>query len=188
VKRLARAAVISRLADRLHEQDSWAGETHLQKATYFLQEAVSVPLGYDFVLYKHGPFAFDLRDDLSSFAADRFIEVKPQRYPYGPRLETSENGRALQARFPKTLRAYGDAVDQVAAFIGDRGVGALERLGTALMLLKERYEESDDELAASLTDIKPHVTQASAVEAIREVRGFLRSLQEAGLASSAPQN
>jgi len=32
---LQRAALLTELADKLRQQGSWCGETHLQKATYF---------------------------------------------------------------------------------------------------------------------------------------------------------
>ncbi len=175
MKRLARAGLITSLAERLRARGSWAGETHLQKASYFLQEAAGVPLDYQFILYKHGPFAFDLRDDLGGFSADRLLEVVPQTYPYGPRLATSPSGIALQEKFPKTLAKYNHALEAVADLVRNRGVGDLERLGTALLLIKEGDAE-DDVLAARMMRVKPHVSESAAKAAIAEVREFLASL------------
>ena len=62
--RLQRVAVLTKLTEKLHESGSWCGETHLQKAAYFLQELFNVLLVYEFILYKHGPFSFALRDEL----------------------------------------------------------------------------------------------------------------------------
>ena len=56
MERLQRASILLRLNEELRKSGSWAGETHMQKATFFLQELLAVPLGFDFVLYKHGPF------------------------------------------------------------------------------------------------------------------------------------
>ena len=47
-------AVLIALMTGLREQESWCGETHVQKAAYILQEGLKVPIGLDFVLYKHG--------------------------------------------------------------------------------------------------------------------------------------
>jgi uncharacterized protein YwgA len=58
--RLRRAAILTRLIEQLRNGGSWCGETHVQKATFFLQELLNVPLSLDFILYKHGPFSFDL--------------------------------------------------------------------------------------------------------------------------------
>lgn len=46
---LQRAAVVFSLIDALSAAGSWCGETHIQKATYFLQEMLDVQLGYDFI-------------------------------------------------------------------------------------------------------------------------------------------
>jgi hypothetical protein len=52
-----RQVVLLSLLETMGARGSWCGETHVQKCTYFLQEALDVPLGLSFVLYKHGPFS-----------------------------------------------------------------------------------------------------------------------------------
>ena len=37
-----------------------------QKAVYFLQEIFDVPTGIEYILYKHGPYSFDLTADLTA--------------------------------------------------------------------------------------------------------------------------
>jgi uncharacterized protein YwgA len=175
VKRMARAAVLSALRDKLDDHGSWAGETHIQKSAFFLQEAALVPLGYDFILYKHGPFSFDLRDDLSGFRADGLLALMAQA-PYGPRLVATEQGTSLQNRFPKTLKRYSPQIDQVATFIGSRGVGELERLGTALLLVKENPDWDDNRLSAEMCRLKPHVSASQALSAVTRVKEFLGNL------------
>ena len=56
----------------------WSGETHLQKATYLACWLVDIPFDFDFILYKHGPFSFELRDELGSMRADRLLDREPQ--------------------------------------------------------------------------------------------------------------
>lgn len=85
MERLAREAVLLSLVEKLRQAGSWCGETHVQKATYFLQEVAGVPLGFPFILYKHGPFSFDLRDELTAMRADGFLTLEP-RDPYGASL------------------------------------------------------------------------------------------------------
>ena len=57
-------AIILKLLDSFKKHGSWCGETHIQKSAYCLKEIAGVPLDYEFILYKNGPFSFDLRDDL----------------------------------------------------------------------------------------------------------------------------
>ncbi len=77
MNRLQRAAVLLTLLDALKQRGSWCGETHLQKSVYILQELFGVQLGFTFVLYRHGPYSFDL-----SQAVDR--SRSPDRPHLGP--------------------------------------------------------------------------------------------------------
>jgi len=78
-------SVLLDLVVELRNSGSWTGETHVQKATYLLQELLGLPTGFEFVLYKHGPFSFELREALERMEAGRLIELEEQRYPYGPK-------------------------------------------------------------------------------------------------------
>ena len=84
-----RASILLTLNEELRRAGSWAGETHMQKAAFFLQELMHVSMGFDFILYKHGPFSFDLRDELTFMRAQAFLRLEPQ-YPYGPTLVEGE--------------------------------------------------------------------------------------------------
>src|SRR5690349_16049719 len=107
-----RKVVLAALVDALHGHGGWAGETHVQKNAYFLEELLDVPFGYEFILYKHGPFSFDLRDELGGMRADTMLGLEP-RPPYGPSLITTEVAASVEERFPKTLEKYQPAIDFV---------------------------------------------------------------------------
>lgn len=173
MKPLQRAAVICRLADQLREAGSWCGETHLQKATFLLEDARGVPLDHEFILYRYGPFSFDLRDELEGLRARGFLRLQPQQYPYGPRLEVTGRGLRLLEHFPKTLDRHADEMDEVVDFVGSRGVSALERLATAVYLVHREPDTSDTELAEKLRDVKPHVSPEAASDAVARARDFL---------------
>lgn len=51
MKRLQRDAVILSLIENLRSKGSWCGETHIQKATYFIQELLRVPLEFGSVTF-----------------------------------------------------------------------------------------------------------------------------------------
>jgi uncharacterized protein YwgA len=172
MKPMARTAVVTRLRDELDARGSWAGETHLQKALYFLQEGAGVPLDFDFTLYKFGPFSFDVREELASYRAKGYMGIVAQP-PYGPRLTTTESGHSLQSRFPKTLQRFDPQVQAVASLLGDKGVGDLERLGTALLFQRELPQRDDEEIAELVCQVKPHVKYSRAVESSRQVREWL---------------
>jgi hypothetical protein len=158
------------LVEELKEHGSWAGETHVQKAAFLLQVGAGVPLGYNFTLYKHGPFAFDLRNDLLALRADGVLDIEPQPEPYGPSIVTTSRTPLLQAHYPKTLDRYGRKVRKVAELIGHKGVVSLERLATAYLLITEHPEMDDVEVAAALRRVKPHISPEGAAEAVSTVR------------------
>jgi hypothetical protein len=174
MNRLAQEAVLVGLARRLHERGSWGGETHLQKAAYLLRELGGVPFDFDFILYKHGPFSFELRDELGTMRADRLLEREVQAPPYGPRFVVTERGHELESYFARTMERHGDTLDWVADRLRDRGVMELERLATALWVTRELGEAASvDERAGRLHQIKPHVSTADAADAVSEIDEML---------------
>lgn len=168
MKRVAKAAVLTRLVGALRDRGSWCGETHIQKGAYLLQELFEVPLELDFVLYKHGPFSFGLRAELTSLQADELLKLEPQPFPYGPRLAATGAASNLQGRFPKTIADYDSAINRVAQRLGNRGVSALERLATAVYVTRRHADLSLTERAAQLCKLKPHISKDDALGAVRE--------------------
>jgi hypothetical protein len=135
----------------------------------FLQNLMGVPLGFDFILYKHGPFSFDLRDELTSLRADELLQLEPQ-WPYGPRFAPTERSDYIQRNCSKTLAKYDDCITFVARKFGGKGVAELERLATALFITQgTNGDASVDERAMRLTTLKPHIPLDSAARAIEEV-------------------
>jgi len=173
MKQPQRSALITMLVRELKEHGSWAGETHVQKAAFLLQVGAGVPLGYDFTLYKHGPFAFDLRNDLLSLRADGVLDIEPQAEPYGPSIVTTSRTPLLEGHYPKTLAAYGPKIEKVADLIGNKGVVSLERLATAYLLISENPEFDDEQVAKALREVKPHISPDGAAEAVATVRKTL---------------
>ena len=170
MKRLQRDAVLLSLVESLLDKGSWCGETHIQKATYFLQELTNVPLGFDFILYKHGPFSFDLRDEITAMRADGVLKLEPKPYPYGPSMLPGENSQALKRRFPKTLKKHDRKIEFIANELHSKGVAELERLGTALYVTLESSKRESVKVRASRVHcVKPHIAIEEAVEELKHV-------------------
>lgn len=162
--------LLTRLIGELQARGSWVGETHIQKAVYMLQELTGLRLGYPFVLYKHGPFSLELREELNDMRARGLLDLTPKPAPYGPSYSVTDSGKALEERFPNTLGRHETFVTFVADLVGDRSASELERLGTALLLIVRSKEGSDQELAGELHGIKPHVTELQALDALAEMK------------------
>lgn len=162
---LDQSSLVLQLAVSLKDNGSWAGETHVQKAGYFLSELLRVPLGVDFILYKHGPFSFGLRELLTNMEAMGFIRWKSMP-PYGPSIVEGELGGVLLAEFPALVDEYQSQIQFVAQQLGSRNVANLERVATALYVTKEGYEGSSR--VGRLVSLKPHVDVMLAEKAVQE--------------------
>ena len=173
MERLRRAALLLNLIEEMHNNESWCGETHIQKSAYFLQELMKVPLGFDFVLYKHGPFSFDLRDELTALRASELLEVHPQ-FPYGPKIVPTDRSEYIQGLSTNTLSTFKEKIEFVANKLAPKGSADLERLGTALYVtLRQESGPSEDERSRRLVELKPHISVQCAREAVTEIDGVV---------------
>jgi len=133
---------------------------------------LKVPLGLDFILYKHGPFSFDLRDELTGYRADDLVSLESQ-WPYGARIRPTDRADYIQGLFSKTVAQYKDRVAFVAEKLGHKGVAELERVATALFVTGRLGSgASTRERAQELTRLKPHVSLEDALAAVDEVDGI----------------
>jgi hypothetical protein len=174
-------AILIDLVNELEASGSWSGETHIQKCTFFLQEAFGVPLGLDFVMYKHGPFSFELRDLLAEMRAQELLRTEPHP-PYRESIRAGKRAPDLTKLFGESVKKYRAKSKFVAKRIAPSGTGVteLERLGTALFVINESPEKGDSaELANRLVELKPHVQYAAAVSSIEKVQGWLREAPRA---------
>lgn len=144
------------LIKSLRLKGSWCGEAHIQKAAFFLKHLTEVPVDFDFILYKHGPFSFDLRDELSVMRAFDLLTLE-DHYPYGPRVADTAMGDKLCERYPKTLARYEKQINYIADKLGDKEVVDLERLATAYYVTLEDQEKNQKARAAAIVTLKPHL-------------------------------
>ena len=169
MNRIQIAALLTHLVRRMRRHGSWCGETHVQKSIYVAQQLAGVPLGFEFILYKHGPFSFDLRDELTSLRADGLLQLEPQAFPYGPKFKITDGARKLQQKFPKTIKRHTDALEFVAEKLAGKQIDELERLATALFAKANFTDKDDHKRAAWINEKKPHVSIDEALAALEEV-------------------
>ena len=174
MERLLRASILLQLDEELQSAGSWAGETHMQKATFVLQDLMNVPLGFDFVLYKHGPFSFELRDELTSMRAQAFLALAPQD-PYGPSLVPGAKSELLKRVFAPRIKQHVPAVRFVSRRIGAKTVAELERTTTALYIRLREPQRTD--VANRLANLKPHISLPEAQAAVSEVEQIIREFR-----------
>jgi len=170
MKKLQRSAIVLSLIEALSEKNSWCGEIHIQKTTYFLQALLEVPLGFDFILYKHGPFSFDLSDELMAMRADMMVRLKVHP-PNGPSIEPGPTSEQLKRLFPKTLKKYEGQVKFIAKEVAIYNVAVLERLSTALYVILEKGKTGPEEISqivSYITELKPHISSEQARTALEQ--------------------
>jgi len=131
-----------------------------------------VPLDFRFILYKHGPFSFDLRADLAAMHAKSFISLRIQSLGYGPSLLPGPLADLLKKIYPVSSRRHLPQIQFLAASFGAKRVTELERLATALFVTLEKRAPSG-ERAARLNALKPHVSLLEAATAVDEVDQIL---------------
>jgi hypothetical protein len=176
MNRLQRATVLLTLLERLKAYGSWCGETHVQKSAYFLQELLGVPLDFNFIFYKHGPFSFDLSDEITALRADQLLDLYLPSPNYGPALAPSAGSASLVAQFPVTRQKYAEAVEFVAGRLGRKNVAQLERLATALYVTLASPQGSREDRAREVHRLKHHVSPEEALAALRTVDEMIADL------------
>ena len=166
--RLQKAALLTQTIEELEDQGSWCGETHIQKAVYLLQALFGTPTDFDFVLYRHGPFSFDLRAELTALRADELVRLSYVNQEYGPRILITERAQKLGDRYPKTIARHQAAISFVAQSVGSKNVSELERIATAVWVTKHSKKSTPvSTRSKALQEIKPHISDVLAREAIQ---------------------
>jgi hypothetical protein len=165
MNRLECDGVIIALIDSLAEHRSWCGETHIQKSAYFLSRLEEGSVCFGFILYKHGPFSFELRDELTALRARSFLTLETT-FPWGSRFRSTEVGEALKTITSAFVTKRQTAINFVAEKLAGYGVATLERLATALYF---SAEDNRQNRIKRIRTAKPHITAELADNAITEV-------------------
>ena len=180
LRNIDRWAVVAELVKGMRANEGWAGETHIQKTVFFLQELFQVPSGYEFVLYKHGPYSFDLHDDLGRMRTNLILGLEPKP-PYGPSFTLDEIGDSVIKQRRQVVDQHSKEIEFIVATLGKKDVRDLERLGTALLLQKEFPKVDQITLAGKIVEYKPHVDESLALDAVREVAKIEEGAKATGL-------
>ena len=174
--------LVAEMVEQMRDSGGWAGETHIQKGLYFWKTLCGTPFSYNFILYKHGPYSFDLHNDMGRMMADRILNLEP-RYPYGPSFSQGRSAINVAKQYQETLKRYRGAMAFVVKSIGNLDVRTLERYATALYVLKANPRINDTEIGRMITKLKPHISSEEAFEALRAVRTLIDEANAEGLST-----
>jgi uncharacterized protein YwgA len=161
-------ALLAAIIEELSKHGSWCGETHIQKTAYAAKQVLGVPLEASFILYKHGPYSFDVNATLASMRADRMLSLVPKG-KYGPSYSLEEPAsRSVRTRFLTIVEANAEKIHRVAAEFASKNVAELERVATAIYVTEKSPDAPVAARAAELNRLKPHIDLNSALAAVHE--------------------
>lgn len=128
----------------------------------------NVPFESEFVLYKHGPFSFDLSKSIVHMRGRGLLltEVNPG---YGPSFSIKETlWRALDRTASNIFAQYEASISQICEILAPKNVAELERLATAVYVSEILPNSSKEEKARELVRLKPHILPDLAKRAFEE--------------------
>jgi uncharacterized protein YwgA len=164
-------AFVLAIVDCLHEHRSWTGKTHVQKALSLLRDRQEVEVPFDFVLYRHGPYSFEVESAIEEMRSYGAIEIEPVPgygvvLRHGPMAEYVRNQHKLD-------KTEAQAIDEVCRYVDRRNVLELERLATASWIRVRESVGSSSEVVKRLISLKPHISAAEAEKADSDVSTWL---------------
>lgn len=164
-----RRAIIAKLIQEMRECGSWAGETHVNKHAFYLQDLLKCDLGLRFHLHWFGPYSPSLRDELRVMLREGILGTDEFR-DYKPKLKITESGKVVAGR----ARRWEKQIRWIARQLGGKSAGALEGPSTARLLRSQnewwsRDPWDDEALAREIYRLKNHIPVERARAAIREL-------------------
>lgn len=167
-------AILFKMIESLRKAGNWTGETSIHKAFYILHKLMNVDIRYSFTLYLHGPFSFELRDDICKYVAYDFIKLEYESANYGPKHNLTGASKNFLEKHKRLITDYDQKIENVCNLIKTNSVLSLERLATALYVMKE-LNRSGEEAVDKLIELKPHIKSDEARNAVDEVTGWIKS-------------
>lgn len=149
-------ALILEVVKGLKANDNWTGKTHVQKTMFLVSEATTVEVPFEFVLYKHGPYSFDIETELEQMKSYDALVVQPVS-SYGVELKPSGNAELVHRLSPLS-EVEKESIDRICRFVGTKGVLELERLATVVWIRNHEDVTDQREVAKRMNTLKPHIS------------------------------
>lgn len=159
---------ILRTIEQLQKSGSWTGKTHVQKSLYLVQALTRVAVPFEFVLYMHGPYSFDVEEELAQMKSYTAIEIAPVP-AYGVIIRPGNMAPYVKDKANLTAEEE-SAIERVCRFVGNKRVAELEKTATAAWIRTKEHRISPVDVANRLNELKPHIPVASAKIAYEQLR------------------
>jgi uncharacterized protein YwgA len=126
------------------------GNAHSKSNVHFAGHCKSQLWIYKFVIYKHGPYSFDLSNELTEMRAAGILELHFPREGYGPSILATDFGERVYRVNKENVEKY----DAVSKFLADWFSGSdvrhLERIATAYFVTAKNPRDPAMERARKL--------------------------------------
>ena len=169
-----RLAFIQKIVDRAVDSHGDIGKTKVQKISYFLQEAVGIPLNYRFRMHYFGPYSNDLDNTLSLSEALGYVEIKPDPNGFGFHVtpgQVRENTWFQDYEMEKDTDADVEFVDDVIDILAGLQTHILELYATVHLLAGPNGNMSKDEALSTVGKVKPKFSADTIEDAYDALRG-----------------
>lgn len=165
-------AIILAVVEALHQRHSWTGKTHVQKTISLLNDKGKMAIPFRFVLYRHGPYSFDLEAELEQMKSYGALDIDLNTQGYGVILRPGSNAGFVREKGKLSLEEM-KAIDDVCDFVKDSNIWILERLATASWIRVQEGITERESVARRLNSLKPHISIEEAKEADAQVEAWL---------------
>jgi uncharacterized protein YwgA len=163
------AGMLLELIAQSRKIGNWCGESYLQKASYIAHVVLELPLSVPFVLYKKGPYSFELKNLLMEMRANRLITLTPEGR-YGPSFVL------LESTLTRTLRdlvaQHTAGIERLVRYLSRKDIAGLEAFSTAIMFWNQFQDATGH--VDELNRLLPTLSRSDAVATIEEAHEFLK--------------
>jgi len=156
-------AVILAVIEHLRANGSWTGKTHVQKSLFLINETSNPRIPFDFVLYKHGPYSFDVETELEQMKSYAAVKAEPVS-GYGVVLKPDMNAELVK-QMAKLTDNEARHIADVCRFVGGMGVTDLEKVATSAWVRNRENIVDPKQVALRVNELKPHISLEEASNA-----------------------
>ncbi len=150
------------------------GKTKVQKITYFLQEAVGVPLKYLFRMHYYGPYSDDLDNVLILAQMVGYVEIKPDLDGFGYHVTPGPESESRWADENDLTAEEVAAIDRATKILGGLETVELELYATIHMIGRTGGGLSKDDTLGTVGKLKPKFSK-------QRIDNAYRTLEKADL-------
>lgn len=182
-----RQALILFIVRKLSEQKGWHGTLFVQRFIYLLQELLDVPLDLFFILYKHGPYSFELEEILTFLLERRFLKLKVPRNQLSPTLVPGRHAAYYDKKFKMEKSLLDPKVAWLIEKVNKIPFGELTLVTYALYMLKQLQSQGKDEkdLVSEMHKLRPVFSEKAITEAADTLKQLMHELQVEAMADLA---